>query len=81
MEDSNNHTLTDNPIVGQLLSGKRPEGMSYDEFRIKRKALNAYLKRRKRGRFFYVATEVDYEMIDGKKKLVNKSYGPYRKYK
>lgn len=80
MED-NNYSLTDNPIVGQLLAGIRPEGMDYNEFRIKRKALNTYLKHRKRGRFFYVATEVDYEMIDDKKQLVKKSYGPYRKDK
>ena len=30
--------------ISQLIRGERPEGMDYEEFRIKRKALNRFLK-------------------------------------
>ena len=69
-----------NPLVAQMLRGERPEGMSYDEFKIKRKAVEKYIKKRAKGKFVYVSKEVDY-IIDekGNKEKVIKSYGPYRR--
>lgn len=69
-----------NPLVAQMLRGERPEGMSYDEFKIKRKAVEKYLKKRAKGKFIYVSKETDY-IIDeeGSKQKVIKSYGPYRR--
>jgi hypothetical protein len=66
-------------MVSALISGRRPEGMGYEEFRIKRKALAKFLKARKRGRFFYVSKEKGKETIDGVERDVIKSYGPYKK--
>lgn len=37
---------TDEEIIKQLVRGERPEGMDYEEFRIKRKAIQKYLKNR-----------------------------------
>ena len=37
--------------VAQLMRGERPEGMDFEEFKIKRKAVQALLKRIKRGRY------------------------------
>lgn len=69
-----------NPLVAQMLRGERPEGMSYDEFKIKRKAVEKYLKKRAKGRFIYVSKEADYITDEeGSKKKVIKSYGPYRR--
>jgi len=71
-----------NEIVSQLMSGKRPENMSFDEFKIKRKAIESYLKRRNKGTYMYISKEVDFITDEeGKKKKVIKSYGPYRKSK
>jgi hypothetical protein len=67
-------------IVSQLISGKRPEGMSYDEFRIKRKAINAYLKRRSKGTLLYTSKVTEHEIDEnGGKTLVTKIYSPYKK--
>lgn len=67
-------------VIAQMLSGKRPENMSYEEFRIKRKMIGNFLKRKSRGKFFYVAKEVStIKDENGKDKKVIKSYGPYRK--
>lgn len=71
-----------NPLVAQMLRGERPEEMSYDEFKIKRKAVEKYLKKRAKGRFVYVSKEADYITDEeGNKKKVIKSYGPYRRVK
>lgn len=67
------------PIIGQLLSGTRPEGMSYEEFKIKRNAINHYLKKRSKGTLAYLPKEIGFETINGEKKKVIKNYGPYRK--
>lgn len=34
--------------IAMLLRGERPEGMPYEEFRLKRKAVERFLKLRKR---------------------------------
>ena len=41
--------------ISELMCGKRPEGMDYNEFRVKRKAIQLFLKQR--GRIFYHGTE------------------------
>ena len=68
-------------IVAMLLSGKRPEGMGFEEYRVKRAAVQTFLRRRKRGRFIYISKELGTETIEGEKKEVIKSYGPYVKNK
>lgn len=40
----------DEQIVRQLIRGERPEGMDYKEFRIKRKAIQKFLKNRRYAR-------------------------------
>lgn len=69
-------------VVSMLLAGKRPEGMDYREFQIKRKAVQTFLKRTKKGRFVYISKEQDTIVNeDGSKQNVIKSYGPYKKQK
>lgn len=68
-------------MIASLMSGKRPEGMNFEEFKIKRKALNKFMKQRKKGRFVYISKELGKETVDGKEIDVIKSYGPYRKDK
>jgi hypothetical protein len=36
-------------IIKFLLRGKRPKDMDYNEFKLKRKAIQSYLKRRRNG--------------------------------
>ena len=79
-------TNTQNPFqeqINMLLRGKRPEGMNYHEFRVKRKAVQLFLKRKSKGRFFYVAKETVTETNPetGIKELVTKIYNPYKKQK
>lgn len=68
-------------MIASLMSGRRPEGMNFEEFKIKRKALNKFMKRRNKGRFVYISKELGKEIIDGIERDVIKSYGPYRKDK
>lgn len=70
-------------LIAQLLRGERPEGMDYKEFRLKRKAIQLYLKRKKKGTFLYVSKEtvVEEDKETGDKKLVTKVYNPYKKKK
>ena len=37
--------------ISQLMCGKRPDGMDYQEFRVKRKAIQKFIKNS--GRIFY----------------------------
>lgn len=37
-------------IIKMLLRGERPESMDYKQFRIKRKAVQQFLKKRRNGR-------------------------------
>lgn len=37
----------DEQIVKQLMRGERPEGMDYKEFRVKRKAIQKFIKSRR----------------------------------
>jgi len=68
-------------VVATLLSGKRPEGMDFEEYRIKRAAIKAFLKKRKKGRFIYISKEPGVIATEEGKKDVIKSYGPYIKTK
>ena len=66
--------------VSQLMRGERPDGMSFEEFKIKRRAIKTFFKKRSKGRMFYLPKEVDYiENENKEKQKVIKSYGPYRK--
>jgi len=42
--------------ISKLIRGERPEGMDFEEFRLKRKAVTQYLRRRKKGSIFYSGT-------------------------
>lgn len=39
--------------IAQLMRGERPEEMGYNEFKLKRKAINYFLKNRKKGVLFH----------------------------
>ena len=54
MEEENKVEIREDHI-SQLMCGKRPEGMDYNEFRVKRKAIQLFLKQRER--VFYHGTE------------------------
>lgn len=40
-------------VVSQLLRGERPENMSFEEFKIKRKMINNFIEKRNRGYIFH----------------------------
>ena len=40
-------------LVAMLMRGERPEGMSYSDFKIKRKAIQQYIKQRNKGTLKY----------------------------
>lgn len=73
---------SNNPVITQLLRGERPKEMSYEEFKVKRKMIENYLRRKKKGNFIYISEEpVTITDEDGNKKKIIKNYGPYRKNK
>lgn len=77
-----NEQVLQEDVVALLLAGKRPEGMGFEEFRIKRAAVQSFLKRKAKGRFIYVSKELStIQDENGDKKDVIKSYGPYKKQK
>ena len=45
--------IAEDSHISELMSGKRPEGMSKKEFKIKRKAIQKFINEYKRGRIFY----------------------------
>ncbi len=49
VEESTEVTISEEHI-SMLMRGERPEGMDFVEFKLKRKALNHFLKKRKKGR-------------------------------
>lgn len=70
-------------LIAQLLRGERPEGMNYKEFRIKRKAIDIFIKKRNKGKFIYISKEyVEEENPEtGKKQMMVRTYKPYKKKK
>jgi len=74
-------SLEDRVIVAQLLRGERPSDMKYDEFKIKRRAIKAYLKNRLKGKLAYISKELttDIDPATGIKKEMIKVYPPYKR--
>ena len=55
--------------IDQILIGKRPEGMDFEEFKVQRKALNKFIKSYvKNGRMQFVSSTI----VEGKR--VTKTY-------
>lgn len=83
MVESTNTQEVPQEQINMLLRGERPEGMDYNEFRVKRKAVQLFLKRKLKGRFLYVVKETVTEINPetGVKELVTKIYNPYKKQK
>lgn len=67
--------------VKQLLRGERPEGMPLTEFKIKRKAVQTFIKRKRKGRLVYLSKEfvTETDSKTGNKKEMVKTYKPYKK--
>jgi hypothetical protein len=73
----------DEKVIKQLFRGERPEGMNYEDYRIKRKAIQLFLKRKQKGKFIYISKETVTETNPetGEKQLITKIYNPYKKQK
>jgi len=66
-------------VIAQLMRGERPDGMSYQDFKIKRKAVQVYIKRKLKGSLINkpqeeIVTKLgkDDEVLETK--IVNKPY-------
>lgn len=44
-------------LVAMLMRGERPEGMTYEDFKIKRKAIQKYIKQRNKGKLIHNSSE------------------------
>ena len=70
---------TDRGSIRQIIRGERPRDMPFREFKIKRKAIQLFLKRRTKKSFAYISSEIKTTGKGLDKKTVRKTYSPYIK--
>lgn len=59
MEEKINEAAKVDPIiVAQLLRGERPVDMPYEEFKVKRKMIQSFIKRKNRGYLFHKSKQI-----------------------